>query len=121
MEAAGIEAAEDSTRLVQLRWISVTRLADPSPRFVARQHSVCSELVGCRQHERIRKSQASGLAAKLCCRPCDLGRDRLETNTEVREERLDFCDRVVTDPVGRDQDLRVGQRWESAARRAGAR
>jgi len=80
-------------------------IADPSPRFIARQHDVRFELIRGGKHERVRKPQASGLAPQLRCHPRDRRRQRLETDGEVREERFDLGHRLGPAAIRGDEDL----------------
>ena len=85
-------------------------VTDPRPGFVARQHEVRFELVRRCEHERIREPQASGLAPELCRRPRNRRGKYLESNREVREERLDLGHCFAPSAMGRDEDLRVCRR-----------
>jgi hypothetical protein len=98
----GLDQARSLTALDQR-----DAIADPSPGLVAGQYDVGFELIGRREHDRVRKPQASGLAAELRCRPRDRRGQRFDADREVREERLDRADCLGPSAIRRDEDLGV--------------
>ena len=108
-EAAGIELVEDSGR-PSGGLEECDAAAERGPRLVAREHPVGRHLVRCCEHERVGESQASGFAAKTCRGSGDRGGDRLDSDGEVREERLEFGNCFGPFAVGPDQDLGVYRR-----------
>jgi hypothetical protein len=85
---------------------------DPSPSLVAGEHAVGFELISRCEHQSVRKPQASGLAAELRRRAGDCRRRRLDANREVREERLDFGDRLGSSAIRCNEDLGIHQQGD---------